>query len=401
MTNVNTAATFHEAPIDRRRVLRVGAQSATVLAAGGLMGCSGLASTAGGQAGSAYPKPAVVRSPTDIPVVDQVAIRVVADSYHHAFEPPRTIDSMQVERLGFDVRPNVPPRLILGNVWGLSLHVESTAGTTSHQALLDFSYTPETLINNLHLCKVDVSRLDALALSHGHFDHFGGLVDFLKVKGKQLKPGLPFYVGGEQQFCARELNVAQDAGNFGVLDRNAIQRAGLNVVLADRPHVFAGHGFTTGVIPQQSFERILAPTRMSFGVKDNLGCDPQLLSEAKRTAQEPLPDDFEAEQAIAYMLKGRGLVIMTSCGHRGIVNSVLRAMEVAGTDKVHAILGGFHLAPYPADYQRQTFEALKALKPDFLLPMHCSGETFISMVQAGMPDSFVRSSTGTRFVFNA
>jgi 7,8-dihydropterin-6-yl-methyl-4-(beta-D-ribofuranosyl)aminobenzene 5'-phosphate synthase len=92
---------------------------------------------------------------------------------------------------------------------------------------------------------------------------------------------------------------------------------------------------------------------------------------------------------------------MTSCGHRGIVNSVRKAMQVAGTDKVHAILGGFHLAPHAPEYQRQTLAELKAINPDFLIPMHCSGEAFIAMVQAEMPERFVRSSTGTRFVFSA
>lgn len=75
-------------------------------------------------------------------------------------------------------------------------------------------------------------------------------------------------------------------------------------------------------------------------------------------------------------------------------------MKIAGTDKVYAVLGGFHLAPHPVDYQKQTAMELKAINPEFLIPMHCSGETFISIVQAEMPEKFVRSSTGTRFVFN-
>ena len=64
-------------------------------------------------------------------------------------------------------------------------------------------------------------------------------------------------------------------------------------------------------------------------------------------------------------------------------------------------LGGFHLAPHTPEYQRQTLTELQALKPDLLIPMHCSGESFISMVQQAMPDRFVRSSTGTRFIFSA
>ncbi|MCX8003740.1 MAG: MBL fold metallo-hydrolase, partial [Burkholderiaceae bacterium] len=72
-----------------------------------------------------------------------------------------------------------------------------------------------------------------------------------------------------------------------------------------------------------------------------------------------------------------------------------------GTDRLHAVLGGFHLAPHAIDYQKQTAAELKALNPDFVIPMHCSGEAFIGIVQAEMPEKFIRSSTGTRFVFSA
>ena len=114
-----------------------------------------------------------------------------------------------------------------------------------------------------------------------------------------------------------------------------------------------------------------------------------------------VPDNLQHEQATDDHVKGRGLVVMTSCGHRGIVNSVRTAIKVPGVDKVHAVLGGFHLAPHAPDYQRQTLAELPAFKPDVLIPVHCSGEGFISMVQQGMPDRFVRSSTGTRFTFSA
>lgn len=372
----------------RRRLLRAGAGSLTALAAGGLFG---------GRVAVAQ----AIDKPADIPVVDRVAIRVVTDSYHHAFEPPRTLGSLQVQRLGFAVSPRTPPRRTLQNEWGLSLHVESVRGDETRQVLLDFGYTPEALLNNLLLCGIDTARLDAIALSHGHFDHFGGMVGFLDANRGKLKAGLPFYLGSEECFCTRELNVPGEAGSFGALDRDAIRNAGLTVTFAERPSVLASHGFTTGTIPRASFERVLAPTRMTVGMQGALGCAPERLPEAKRTLTTAVPDDFEHEQAIVYHLKGRGLVVMTSCGHRGIVNSVRKAMQVAGTDKVHAILGGFHLAPHAPDYQRQTLAELKAVNPDFLIPMHCSGEAFIAMVQAEMPERFVRSSTGTRFVFNA
>jgi 7,8-dihydropterin-6-yl-methyl-4-(beta-D-ribofuranosyl)aminobenzene 5'-phosphate synthase len=114
-----------------------------------------------------------------------------------------------------------------------------------------------------------------------------------------------------------------------------------------------------------------------------------------------IPDDFEHEQATVYNVKGRGLVIMTSCGHRGIVNSVRTAVQVSGIHKVHAVLGGFHLAPHPDAYLQQTIDGLKPFDPDFVIPMHCSGENFVGMAQAQFGSKFVRSSTGTRFVFSA
>ncbi|WP_088284380.1 MBL fold metallo-hydrolase [Ideonella sp. A 288] len=371
----------------RRALFRAGAGSIAVLAAGGLFG-------------SRVAQAQALASPAAVPVVDKLAVRVVTDSYHHAFEPPRTQGPVLVQRLGFAVAPRTPPKRTLQNEWGLALHLESTRGAETRQVLIDFAYTSETLLNNLLLAGIDAGKLDAMALSHGHYDHFGGMVGLLQANKGKLKAGLPFYLGGEECFCTRELNVTGDPGSFGALDRQSIQDAGLTVTFAEKPSILADHGVTTGWIPRASFERVLSPTRMSVGQSGGVGCAPAGLPEAKRSIAIA-PDDFEHEQATVYHVKGRGLVVMTSCGHRGIVNSVRTAMKVTGVDKVHAILGGFHLAPHPADYQRQTLAELKAINPDFLIPMHCSGETFISMVQQEMPDRFIRSSTGTRFTFAA
>jgi 7,8-dihydropterin-6-yl-methyl-4-(beta-D-ribofuranosyl)aminobenzene 5'-phosphate synthase len=369
----------------RRRLLRAGTGSIAVAAAGGLFGHR-----------------VAVAEPlgSKVPEVDRLAVRVVTDSYHHAFERSTKIGPLEVVRFGFAVSPTEPPKRALQNEWGLAWHIESQRGAETKQVLFDFGYTPETLLNNLALLGVDPSKLDAIALSHGHFDHFGGMVGFLQATKGKLKKDLPFYLGSEECFCTRELNVPGNPGKFGALDREAIEQAGLVVTFAEKPSLLASHGFTTGFIPAENFEKVLSPTRMSVGLQGGLGCEPEKVNPAKRTLVS-VPDDFEHEQSTVYNVKGRGLVIMTSCGHRGVVNSVRTAVKVSGIDKVHAVLGGFHLAPHPTEYLQQTIDGLKAFDPDFVIPMHCSGEAFISMAQAQLGSKFVRSSTGTRFVFSA
>jgi 7,8-dihydropterin-6-yl-methyl-4-(beta-D-ribofuranosyl)aminobenzene 5'-phosphate synthase len=369
----------------RRRLLRAGTGSIAVAAAGGLFGHR-----------------VAVAEPlgSKVPEVDKLAVRVVTDSYHHAFERSAKIGALEVVRFGFAVSPTEPPKRALQNEWGLAWHIESQRGAETRQVLFDFGYTPETLLNNLALLGVDPSKLDAIALSHGHFDHFGGMVGFLEATKGKLRTNLPFYLGGEECFCTRELNVPGNPGKFGALDREAIKQAGLVVTFAEKPSLLASHGFTTGFIPAENFEKVLSPTKMSVGLQGGLGCEPEKVNPAKRTLVS-VPDDFEHEHSTVYNVKGRGLVIMTSCGHRGVVNSVRTAVKVSGIDKVHAVLGGFHLAPHPTEYLQQTIDGLKAFNPDFVIPMHCSGEAFISLAQAQFGPKFVRSSTGTRFVFSA
>src|SRR5262249_36181672 len=89
----------------------------------------------------------------------------------------------------------------------------------------------------------------------------------------------------------------------------------------------------------------------------------------------------------------------TSCGHRGVVNAVKQAMTVSGLQKVHAVLGGFHLAPHNEDYVRQTIKGLVDLDVDHIVPMHCTGEPFYEILKAELPKKVIRSYTGTKLVF--
>jgi 7,8-dihydropterin-6-yl-methyl-4-(beta-D-ribofuranosyl)aminobenzene 5'-phosphate synthase len=342
----------------------------------------------------AAPAPALTAT---LPEVDRLSVCVVTDSYHHLFEAAGKFGEVAVQRWSRPATAEAPRTL--QNEWGLALHLESARGAETRQVLVDFGFTGGTLNNNLELLGIDVAKLDALLLSHGHYDHFGGMVGFLAAHGKELKPGLPFYLGGEECFCSRETGPADAPSNFGALDRRAIAAAGLQGLFAERPSLLAGHGFTTGYIPEVSFEKPARSSRMKIGLQpDGTGSAPEDLPAEKR-GLSIVPDDFQHEQATCFNVKGKGLVVMTSCGHRGVVNSVRSAIKVSGIAKVHAIIGGFHLMPMPQEYVRDTVAALKEFNPDYLIPMHCTGTPFYETAKQEMPGRVLLSSTGTRFRF--
>ena len=329
-----------------------------------------------------------------VPEVDRLAVRVVTDSYQLAIAPNMKVGDVEVQRFGMPPAGNS-----LLSEFGLSTHLESRRGDQTRNMLLDFGFTSGTLNNNLGMLGIAPENIDALVLSHGHYDHFGGLVGFLQRNRGKLRADLPLYLGGEECFCTREWLIGKPE-DFGYLDRKALAEAKVKVVFAEVPALVADHAFTTGQIPVTSFEKVLAPTRMTIGTQDGIGCFPDKLPENKRAAHV-IPDDFEHELATCFNVKGRGLVVLTSCSHRGVVNSVKRAMEISGIKKVHAVVGGFHLAPQKEDYVRETVAALKEINPDYVIPMHCTGEVFIEVVRNEMPNKFIRSYTGSRYTFGA
>jgi 7,8-dihydropterin-6-yl-methyl-4-(beta-D-ribofuranosyl)aminobenzene 5'-phosphate synthase len=82
-----------------------------------------------------------------------------------------------------------------------------------------------------------------------------------------------------------------------------------------------------------------------------------------------------------------------------MVNVVKQAQAVSGVTRVHAVLGGFHLAPYKDDYVREAVAGLKEIGVGYVVPMHCTGEPFYDMARAEMPGRVLRGQTGTRYVF--
>ena len=135
-------------------------------------------------------------------------------------------------------------------------------------------------------------------------------------------------------------------------------------------------------------------------MKNGLGCDASHYMSAEMLGKT-VPDEHYHEHATCFNVKDRGLVVISSCSHRGIVNATKQAQQVSGVQKVHAMIGGFHLGPAPVDYTKHIVSQVKELNPDVVVPMHCSGQNFVEAMEALAPDRLLLASAGAKLTFGA
>jgi len=370
--------------MNRRQFLKLGAVTGGVFALGGAMRMAGRSAFAQSSAP---------------PIVDRLVMTNVVDNIYDVFAKAGKLDTITVERIRTSIGVPSPAA-----EHGLAYHLDSTRGSERREILLDFSLTEQTFFHNYAVLKLDPSRADALIISHGHADHYGALPDWARVYQGKFKPGVTLYAGGEDTFCHRMVTLPTGGTfDYGRLDQAALEAHGLKVMLAKQPTSVAGHAFTTGQIPRLTdFERPPAVARLVAGAMDS-ACSSAHFGATKVEAKpgELVADTFQGEHATAYHVKDRGLVVITSCGHAGVINSVRQVQKVAGIEKVHAVVGGFHLAPAADEIVAKTVEAFKAINPDYIIPSHCTGLNTIIAVHRVMPQKLVMPSTGTRVIFGA
>src|SRR5712671_4915925 len=207
----------------RRDLLKASAAFAATAAAGGFS-CIEIASAA----------------PIEVPTIDRLSVRVLVDSASDIFFKPQEVSGVKVEpgRSSDSRRP-------LHSEWGLSLLLETQRAGDARTLLLDYGWTPEAINGNMELLGVDASKIDTLILSHGHFDHWGGLIGFLDKHRKALPADLTLYCGGEDNFCQRYQRAATPGqlNDYGMLDRRDLAAQRIKVVLAETPVVIAGQAF--------------------------------------------------------------------------------------------------------------------------------------------------------------
>jgi 7,8-dihydropterin-6-yl-methyl-4-(beta-D-ribofuranosyl)aminobenzene 5'-phosphate synthase len=301
---------------------------------------------------------------------DRLEVTILVDNYTDLLLP------------GSDVvrRPRLAPPLAPLAEHGLACLLKVSTGDEEHVVLMDAGISPLCLLHNASLLNVDLNAIEAVVLSHGHFDHFGGLVELLGG----LRRGTPLVVHPDA-FLERRMNIpgAERALELPRLDEEALERAGAAVDRRVAASTIASDLLLlTGPVQRVTdFERGLPWAEAKIG-------------------GAWVADPFRDDQGLVVNVKDQGLVVLGGCSHAGIINTVKCAQNLAGTERVHAVLGGFHLSgPIFESSVAPTLQAMKGFAPDYVVPMHCTGCNAVDQFAAEMPGQFVRNSVGTSYVF--
>jgi 7,8-dihydropterin-6-yl-methyl-4-(beta-D-ribofuranosyl)aminobenzene 5'-phosphate synthase len=263
---------------------------------------------------------------------------------------------------------------------GFSALVTTRRGDTSHTVLFDTGVSPTGMATNFSRLGLDAGDIEVVVLSHGHFDHAGGLSGLAKLRGRS---GLPLAVHPLVWTKRRFALPDQPAWELPTLSRSALEAEGLEVIERRQPSLLLdGSVLITGEVDRTTdFER---------GMPNH---------EAWRDGRwEPDPTILD-EQALVVHVRGRGLVVLTGCGHAGAVNIARHALRLTGVDRLHALLGGFHLTGAAFEpIIEPTVAAFADMAPDVLVPAHCTGWKAQHRLAATLPDAFVPNAVGTSFV---
>jgi 7,8-dihydropterin-6-yl-methyl-4-(beta-D-ribofuranosyl)aminobenzene 5'-phosphate synthase len=255
-------------------------------------------------------------------------------------------------------------------------------GGARRRILIDSGLDPVAASNNADVLGFDLSHCESLISSHGHVDHAGGLLNIRRKMSQEQK--IPLLLHGDA-FRNRLVKFPDGRTiNLPAPDRSLLTESGYEITEKDSASLLIDDTvLTTGEIPRTNdFEKGF-PNHYSE-VDGGIEPDPLIMD----------------DQAIVLNVKDRGLVVITGCGHAGIVNTLNYAKELAGEDRIYAVIGGMHLSGGLFEpIISRTIDELERLDPVFVVPCHCTGLKATSEMARRMPRSFMQNSVGTSYIF--
>ena len=262
----------------------------------------------------------------------------------------------------------------------LTLHIDGV----NRRLLLDSGLDPLVASHNADVLGFDLSNCESLISSHGHIDHAGGLIN-LRKRMNTVQQRIPLVLH-EHAFRNRLVKFLDGRTiDLPAPNRSLLTNAGYDIIEKHSPSLWIGDRvLVTGEIPRtNSFENGF-PNHYSE------------IEEGKMEADPLIKDD----QAIILTVKDKGLVIITGCGHAGIINTLNYAKELTGEDRIYSVLGGMHLSGGLFEpIIPTTVEELEKVKPKFVVPCHCSGLKATTEIARRMPSTFIQNSVGTNYIF--
>jgi 7,8-dihydropterin-6-yl-methyl-4-(beta-D-ribofuranosyl)aminobenzene 5'-phosphate synthase len=258
------------------------------------------------------------------------------------------VKNVQIKVLIEDSNGSAKPNLKAEH--GLSYFIKAKIDDGEVTVMMDTGTTPEALLHNVDAMGVNLEDVDVIALSHGHYDHTGGLLEALK----RMKKRVP--VIAHPTVFEPKLSLMPHLRLIGAPFRvSTVEDIGGVPVFASNPVKIADGIITTGEVPRiTSFEKIRGFWTVQNG----------------SFVEDVMLDD----QSLIIDIENKGLVVVAGCAHSGIINIIRHAQEITGKNKVYAVLGGFHLVNADAKKIQATVDELEKVDPEFVGPCHCTGK---------------------------
>jgi len=342
-----------------------------------------------GQLAQARPRPATGQAvdPIALEPVDEIVITTIVDNVYDAL---LTSDE-RVTRTPFSAGRAQAPQFESGSTTvglmaehGFSALVSVRRGSTTTTLLFDTGLSPDAMVINADRLGVDLSGVQAVVLSHGHFDHAGGLAG---LAGKQGTRSLPMVVHPKIWTRRRLAVPGREPDELPTLSKRALAGEGFTVIERREPSLLVdGCVLITGEIDRTTeFERGMPAAHQEWT--------------GSAWQHDPLVLD---DQALVAHVRGRGLVVLTGCGHAGVINIVRHAQRLTAVPALHALIGGLHLSGRAFEpIIGPTVDALTQMTPGLVVPGHCTGWRAQHALAAAMPDAWVAGSSGSSYRLTA